>query len=597
MTLPDEDSVASKFQMAIERVPLTVSVETAIDAAVNYIRLMYDASSLTDPTPKTPSDYDVIDMVTIDGVSYSVDWTSDTDLITFEKGENHRIIVKIPEENPAMVYNLIATVMDSSGLSKRVLIPHSLTKKIATPTYEEIVEMAYDLPDGRVLNGSYVLYGKVIAIPTPYSEQYGNITVNIQVGDLSDYPIQCYRLSGDGCENIKIGDYITVEGEIKNYKGTIEFNKPRLIGYEGSSAEPEDLFMVSADGVLSVNDKSLISGGIVLPDTVGGGTVTAIKTWAFSGCSGLTSITIPDTVTKIGDRVFHSCSGLTSVSIPKTVTSIGTYAFKYCQKLTSITVDPENSYYVSVDGVLYNKDMTEIICYPANKTGSRFEVPGTVTSIGESAFDSCWNLTEVVLPDSVTYIGVRAFEGCLNLASINLPDSLLTIEHFAFLFCESLTSIEVPASVTSIGDNPSNGHYSKKINPFNDCYNLTNLTVDSENDDFISVDNVLYNKSMTELICYSTGKTDASFTIPDSVIDIGCYSFDGCGSLTSLIIPGSVTVIGGYSLCWCDNLSDIRYAGTKTQWDLVNKEEGWNHGVPATIVHCSDGDVEIGTTD
>ena len=149
------------------------------------------------------------------------------------------------------VYNLIAVVTDAATGEKVTLeMPKTLPQGSNDPAPEEIVLASYLLADGEYLPKEVRLTGTVTAIPTAYSEQYGNITVNIQVGALAENLIQCYRLSGDGCANIKEGDLITVQGKIKNYKGTIEFDKPTLVGFGGipdQSATLEAAFAL-ADG-------------------------------------------------------------------------------------------------------------------------------------------------------------------------------------------------------------------------------------------------------------------------------------------------------------------------------------------------------------
>ena len=138
---------------------------------------------------------------------------------------------------------------------------------------------------------------------------------------------------------------------------------------------------VSYRGTFYGNNNGRYSGNVVIPESVeyNGSTysVTSIGEGAFSGCSGLTSVTIPNSVTSIGGSAFQSCSGLTSVTIPSSVTSIGQSAFSYCSGLTSVTI------------------------------------PNSVTSIGNSAFSRCSGLTSVTIPNSVTSIGQSAFSDCI----------------------------------------------------------------------------------------------------------------------------------------------------------------------------------------
>ena len=162
------------------------------------------------------------------------------------------------------------------------------------------------------------------------------------------------------------------------------------------------------------------SGDVTIPETITVDNVvynvTIIGREAFSRCTGLTSITIPNSVTSIGDDAFSGCTGLTSITIPNSVTSIGDRAFDGCTGLTSITI------------------------------------PNSVTIIGRETFSGCTSLTSITIPNSVTSIGGWAFSGCHGLTSITIPNSVTSIGKWAFSHCTGLTSITIPNSVTSIGE-------------------------------------------------------------------------------------------------------------------------------------------------
>ena len=193
------------------------------------------------------------------------------------------------------------------------------------------------------------------------------------------------------------------------------------------------------------------SGSVVIPETVtyNGTTysVTSIGSYAFYGCSSLTSVTIPNSVTSIGDDAFNGCSSLTSVTIGESVTSIGNHAFSWCSSLTSITI------------------------------------PNSVTSIGSYAFFGCSSLTSVTIPNSVTSIGMEAFSNCSSLTSVTIGESVTNIGGFAFSGCSSLTSVTIPNSVTSIGGFA-----------FSDCSSLTSITCKAENPPTVGSD-AFYNVS------------------------------------------------------------------------------------------------------
>ena len=225
--------------------------------------------------------------------------------------------------------------------------------------------------------------------------------------------------------------------------------------------------------------------------------VTSIGDWAFYNCSGLTSVTIPNSVTSIGGSAFRDCSGLTSVTIPSSVTSISTYAFLGCSSLTSITI------------------------------------PNSVTSIYDYAFSGCSGLTSVTIPNSVTSIDSYAFESCSGLTSVTIPNSVTSIDSYAFYNCSGLTSVTIPNSVTSIGS------YA-----FQFCSGLSSITIPN------SVTSIA-----SYAFCYCSGLT--SVTIPNSVTSIGYGAFYGCSGLTSVTIPNSVTSISQQAFSGCSSLTTV----------------------------------------
>ncbi len=184
-----------------------------------------------------------------------------------------------------------------------------------------------------------------------------------------------------------------------------------------------------------------------------GNSVTTIGDVAFNGCSSLISITIPNSVTTIGDVAFNGCSSLISITIPNSVTTIGYGAFAYCQGLTSIDVDTANTHYASIDGVLFNYAKDTLIQYPIGNLHTEYTIPNSVTTIGEFAFYDCSGLTSVTIPNSVTTIGYGAFAYCQGLTSITIPNSVTTIGVDAFFTCNGLTLVTCLAiEPPSLGD-------------------------------------------------------------------------------------------------------------------------------------------------
>ena len=169
--------------------------------------------------------------------------------------------------------------------------------------------------------------------------------------------------------------------------------------------------------------------------------VTTIRGSAFSNCLSLTSITIPESVTSIEIAAFSGCSSLTNITIPDLVDTIGDHAFYNCSSLTNITVSENNKYFSSLNGVLFNKDKTELITYPNGNERTEYTIPDSVTSIIEGAFAYCSNLITVKIPDSVTDITDKTFYVCSSLTSVTIPDSVTHIGYNAFKYCKNLTSI------------------------------------------------------------------------------------------------------------------------------------------------------------
>ena len=251
------------------------------------------------------------------------------------------------------------------------------------------------------------------------------------------------------------------------------------------------------NGVRITRYKGPDSGEVVIPKTIGGYEVKKISDGAFQNCTGITSIVIPDSVISIGGSTFSGCTSL-----------------------AEITVSPDNKNYSSVDGVLFNKDGSELIIYPKGNGRSAYTVPDGVTSISGSAFSGCTSLTEIVIPDSVTTIGNSAFSGCTSLSKVDLPKKLTTIEAYTFSGCSSLESIVIPEGVTAIGTwlEYEKTYYSSS---FSGC------------------------KSLKEII------------IPDSVTAIGDSAFYGCTSLSKVKLSNNLRIIQERTFSGCTSLKEI----------------------------------------
>lgn len=279
----------------------------------------------------------------------------------------------------------------------------------------------------------------------------------------------------------------------------------------------------------------------------------------------------------IRSGTFSNCNNLISITIPSSVTSIA-YAFYGCSNLASIDVDVSNEKYSSLDGILFNKDKTELICYPAGKTNNSYNIPNNVLNIGDSAFYGCASLTGVSIPASVEEIGYHAFSQCLNLTTLTVAtldfkhdssfynvniDKIIISDGVEIITKEMMSNSEIspqevliPNTVTNIGEGAFSGYTNLEniIIPnsvtyigksaFGNCTNLTNITIPN------SITNI---QSFTFEKCESLIKV----TIPDGVVSIGMGAFYECNNLSTVTIPDSVTDIEVYAFDKCTNLKKV----------------------------------------
>ncbi len=337
-----------------------------------------------------------------------------------------------------------------------------------------------------------------------------------------------------------------------------------------------------------------------------------------------TEFSIPDSITGIGGYAFYNCDNLATVVIPAGVTTIGGYAFYGCGKLTIYCeaescpsgwnsawnasscpvvwgyqlATPASAFEYTSDGesVTITKYVGEYIDVvipstidglPVTKIGdSAFAnlwdsltsvvIPDSVTSIGDFAFASCVSLTSVIIPcsvksigiwafcncyalttvtmlDGVTSIGESVFFDCRNLTTVVLPKSLMIISDQAFANCNSLTSIEIPNSVTSIG-----------VRVFSGCTALTSITVLNDNENYKDIDGNLYTKDERLIVSYAIGKTEKTFTVPNTVTSIGVGSFPACINLTKVNMPVGLTSIGSGAFASCSSLTSVEIPDSVT---------------------------------
>ena len=300
----------------------------------------------------------------------------------------------------------------------------------------------------------------------------------------------------------------------------------------------------------SGDNSSYVSGDLIIPSTVAHDRTWYSVTWigddAFRACSGLTSVTIPNSVTTIGKSAFTDCSGLTSVTIPNSVTSIGDAAFFGCSGLTSVTI------------------------------------PNSVTTIGEWAFYGCSGLTLVTIGNSVTTIGGGAFEGCSGLTSVTIPKSVTRIDSNPFSRCTNLEKIKVESG-----------------NSIFDSREGCSAIIETSTNRLISgCKNTVIPNSVTSIGRYAfsgcSGLT--SVTIPDSVTTIGDGAFRNCTALESIQVLATTPPSGSSSMFLDETYSQATLYIPKGCITAYRSDKEW--GRFSNIVESSfvKGDVNLDET-
>ena len=304
------------------------------------------------------------------------------------------------------------------------------------------------------------------------------------------------------------------------------------------------------------------------------GTVTTVGNSAFYRCKNLKNIEIPEGVTKIDGSAFIFCSSLEQIKLPQSLVSIGSGAFdnctslisvelpdnaiissdtfKECKNLSDIVISDTNNNYIVKNGILYNKNMTRILCYPAGIKDTEFSVPDTVKTIGDFAFYGTKALESINIPDSVTNIGTDAFGECSGLKEVVIPDSVTSMGEAVFYKCTSLEKVKLSVNITS--PNPAVFQY---------CSSLKEVVL-PESMKFISFFMFSYCKEITNIV------------LPDKLNSVLRSAFQNCDNLKNITVPKNVTTIQDYAFGYYydeqsatykkyDDFTISGYAGSKAQ--------------------------------
>ena len=453
---------------------------------------------------------------------------------------------------------------------KSITIPNSVTS-IENYTFEYCTGLtSITIPNSVTSIGDYAFRGCTGITSVTIPNSVTSIEENAFYG--------CTKLKliyNDSSLNLTIGSsqygYVAYYAKIvitnKNDYTIVDdyiFNKTdgvyTLIAYVGIDSQIS--LPLEINGTNYVIGKSAFSGCTELSHITIPNNVTTIGQYAFSNCTNLTSVTIPNGITKVENSTFSGCTSLTSVTIPNSVTTIGQYAFSNCTSLGSLEI-PNSVTRIEI-GAFDNCRCLSSIKIPngitsiANNTFqscrwlTRVTIPNSVTTIGDGAFNLC-GLTSVVIPNSVTSIGSNAFSQCSNLTSVTIPNSVTSIGSGAFWECSGLKSITIPNSVTSIGQNVFSG-----------CTSLTSVTIPNS---VTSIGQSAFSSC--------TGLT--SVIIPNSVTTIGSSAFWGCSGLKSVTIPNSVTSIGSGAFEGCTGLTAVHISNFSAWCKIDFRNAGYTN--------------------
>ena len=320
---------------------------------------------------------------------------------------------------------------------------------------------------------------------------------------------------------------------------------------------------------VTITGISTDEGTLIIPDTIESRPVIAIADYAFKNNKNLVMIKLPDTISYIGKGAFYNCKDLVFV-----------FGLEKCIELKAI----ENETFQNCNNL------------------HTIKLPNSITSIGDYAFKSCLNLRALSIPDSVSYIGEKAFSNCQSIKEIKIPQGVTKIENETFLGCALMESVALPDGITYIGIGAFDacGKLKTMVIPatvktieagaFMRCYSLSSIDVALDNPAYTSVDGVLYNKDLTELVAYPAGKTDETFYVPQGVTVIvkGAFTFNQ--NLDTLNLPKSLKTINNLFL-YETLIKTINYEGSVSDWNKIATMSTLDCGELFEGINCTDGQI------
>ncbi len=404
-------------------------------------------------------------------------------------------------------------------------------------------------------------------------------------------------------------DYVQIDENsvsVTGYKGnrsvitvpkTIEGKQVVSIGSEAFMDNSKLVIVNLPEGIVTISERAFASCTSLRSITIPG-TVMTIGDNAFEGCYRLSDLKITDShLVSLGEYAFGGCASLTSFTIPDTLTTMNGSAFFGCTGMTSFTVGAGNDHFCSADGVLLNKAATSIVAFPAGH-GPDYDIPDGITTIGKCAFGfsairtvdltgvtaigysafSCSTLEQISIPDSVTELGSSAFEYCYNLGTVSIGDNVQSIPDSCFRFDLSLSAITIPDGVTAISSNAfantglgaiefgvgsalgSIGDYAFMLAPLDSIAVPDSVTeIGNGAFSYTELSSITFGQySGLEIIgdeCFRKTRELTSITFPVSLQSIGDYAFFQSSLEGTLVIPANVSTIGVSAFAECHGIT------------------------------------------